>query len=618
MADLASLSGADYAALVADAKRSLLSDWPVALSVPEESPAEVAARRMQRSVRPDGGRQEGGATKVLDRYVPHVLSGLASLPQRAFEASETRRMGGEYDPGPGIEATLSLMGTGSAFAQPGAVGIFGGRLAKTADHAALARAEEMAAKGAPREQIWNETGWFQGADQKWRFEIPDDAAKAGRDVLSRSASHPEVYEGRFGTAVDHPDLAAAYPDLSNMRVATHWAEDGGSFTPSGGVSIGTNVPENRAFLSRPSRIDGAPNIESPRYAKFGDIGGDTERGVALHEAQHAIQDVEGTARGGNPSNAMRVAEAAERARFNELSRGLQDLMATNPEVGEKFRARNRAVIAKDYDTLDRLDAELYADPVGAKIMELDWERSKLAGNRPADGRDAYERLAGEVEARNVQTRMNMTPEERRAKPPWLTEDVPADQQIVRFGSLSGPQESRLPRAGSAFGDVASGDVASTTLGSGATDKRLGAGLAGLGQAGERPAVTGAAVAKMPDETIAMVDPRRIDAAWQRDRNQYVGPDGAGGDPGKYSRAREFLTTADQFEAPSLRMNEGGVPVFEDGRHRFAVMRDLGMDRVPVAVDPYSAELARRWKLLGLAALPAGGAVAGAMGDQGGM
>ena len=50
----------------------------------------------------------------------------------------------------------------------------------------------------------------------------------------------------------------------------------------------------------------------------------------------------------------------------------------------------------------------------------------------------YQRTAGEVEARNVQSRMNMSPEERKAKPPWTTEDVPREQQIIRkpFGSFA--------------------------------------------------------------------------------------------------------------------------------------------------------------------------------------
>ncbi|UOF81816.1 hypothetical protein [Caudoviricetes sp.] len=43
----------------------------------------------------------------------------------------------------------------------------------------------------------------------------------------------------------------------------------------------------------------------------------------------------------------------------------------------------------------------------------------------------YNALAGEVEARVVQKRMGMTPDQRAARPPWLDYDVPETQQIVR-------------------------------------------------------------------------------------------------------------------------------------------------------------------------------------------
>jgi hypothetical protein len=51
--------------------------------------------------------------------------------------------------------------------------------------------------------------------------------------------------------------------------------------------------------------------------------------------------------------------------------------------------------------------------------------------KDADGFDLYRRTAGEVEARNVQTRRDFTKEERRRIAPWETEDVPREHQIVR-------------------------------------------------------------------------------------------------------------------------------------------------------------------------------------------
>jgi hypothetical protein len=40
------------------------------------------------------------------------------------------------------------------------------------------------------------------------------------------------------------------------------------------------------------------------------------------------------------------------------------------------------------------------------------------------------RLVTEVEARNVARRMSMTADERRSTPPWETEDVEPEKQII--------------------------------------------------------------------------------------------------------------------------------------------------------------------------------------------
>lgn len=68
-------------------------------------------------------------------------------------------------------------------------------------------------------------------------------------------------------------------------------------------------------------------------------------------------------------------------------------------------------------------------------------RGGVRGSDP----DIYARRAGEVEARNVENRLEMTDEERRQTPPWETEDVPAGEQIISY--RGGSAESR--RRGSA-------------------------------------------------------------------------------------------------------------------------------------------------------------------------
>ena len=61
---------------------------------------------------------------------------------------------------------------------------------------------------------------------------------------------------------------------------------------------------------------------------------------------------------------------------------------------------------------------------------VDSEQKKFEKLTPME---QYKRLSGEVEARNVQTRIDMTPEQRRLTPPWKTEDVPRSDQIVKYG-----------------------------------------------------------------------------------------------------------------------------------------------------------------------------------------
>lgn len=92
----------------------------------------------------------------------------------------------------------------------------------------------------------------------------------------------------------------------------------------------------------------------------------------------------------------------------------------------------------------------------------------------------------------------------------------------------------------------------------------------------------------PGETIAYVDPSAVDEAWRADPGFYI-PPGAG--TGKYEGAVEYLQGAGPVEAPSLGVMPDSLG-FADGRHRFAAMRDMGLDRIPVSMDPASLENAR--------------------------
>ena len=131
-----------------------------------------------------------------------------------------------------------------------------------------------------------------------------------------------------------------------------------------------------------------------------------------------------------------------------------------PESGELFPDENDPLrLAASDDPDERADREKVWRITGwwqgldgrwrADIPDPQIPDGGGQGESGARGGDsAYEqyfRLAGEVEARNVQARAKMSPEERAETPPWETEDVAEDRQIVRAWARLALAEGREGR-----------------------------------------------------------------------------------------------------------------------------------------------------------------------------
>lgn len=103
------------------------------------------------------------------------------------------------------------------------------------------------------------------------------------------------------------------------------------------------------------------------------------------------------------------------------------------------------------------------------------------------------------------------------------------------------------------------------------------------------------------EGVVVVDVVKFDAAWSHDTDYYVGPGGVGksSQPGRYRRFQEWLSktggkTPIEMSEVSIGIVDGsGVPEFTNGRHRLAVLRDMGYETLPVSVDVYSQETMQR-------------------------
>ena len=359
-----------------------------------------------------------------------------------------------------------------------ALRMFAGPLAKTADHQALSRAQEMAGQGATRDAIWRDTGWFQGVDGKWRFEIDDSGARLrtneevqaiGEGMLGQAREIEQGVRARNAALREQPDLfpatvrrangearaaARGLRERANENYGPLWNEYNGrrmeyDFEHPGLYEAYPEVARD-VILARPgmSSIDpgvrGTYNDNRITLRRSGD-----QTSTTLHETQHHLQDVEGFARGGSGSSAY-MSDDLRAQWLAETERLLTPQSYEQFAANETFRGVPEVEVRAQYDNMAR--------DLAAARRNIYSPINRRAQETAAD--IIYRRLAGEVEARNVQTRQNLGPSERRARPPWETQDVPDDQQIVRFdGDRASNALGDILRASAGLGGVAlAGDI----------------------------------------------------------------------------------------------------------------------------------------------------------------
>lgn len=296
----------------------------------------------------------------------------------AFTAPGRALKGQEMAPQDAFDFTLNMAGGGMAAKRPaGSLGTFGGVNSKIADKAKLLTAQTLEQGGATANEIWDKTGWFRGPDKQWRFEIDDSQAKMKFPGLKQmySAIMGRPFSSSVMDAMDHPELAKAYPKLGQIPLTVNPQAIPGT---GGMSSYGNGVHMMDAAGSRLGRVN---------------------KDLTLHEGQHAIQDYEGFAKGG----ASRDMEYADLKPHQQ-----QALNALYDQSIALKKAGNNVEAAKVTDTINRMITKYQ--------------------------RDAYKRLAGEVEARTVERRMNMTPEQRRASFPldMMYQDTPLNQMIFKY------------------------------------------------------------------------------------------------------------------------------------------------------------------------------------------
>lgn len=294
----------------------------------------------------------------------------------------------------------------------------------------LSVAREMEEQKKDAKSIKMATGWERGADGKWRYEIPDAKVKDTIEIGGRSEKRFEEdmlwTDGKLGDSVDAPELFKAYPQLKDITIHTD--------------AVTNDMPSNGEYDSNTKAI----TIHATELKYLNSI--------LNHEIQHAIQNIEGFARGGSSEQMARAFNAAK----NEWKARAyaQMLSETSKELGgEENRSELESAVAKEYEeagisellpdeSTRALGYNYFARGYADKSMDDAIKRFGLEESTRADYNPflEYKRLAGEVEARNVQSRMDLTDAERRNTLAIDTEDVSREDQIFLYGN--GVSESR--------------------------------------------------------------------------------------------------------------------------------------------------------------------------------
>jgi len=338
----------------------------------------------------------------------------------------------------------------------------------------LAIAKQMEADKKTAKNIRLATSWEKGTDGKWKYEIPDGELvlpTEGKEVNSEGKFVPKKQrEGYLKEYLKSDELYKAYPDLEYAWVR---------FVP---LDV-----TGRAYYANGDKID--LNINLLEYNNEAEI-----KSTILHEVQHLIQRIEDFAKGGSEDTVRQKANdtihysMADKQKSNWFPYYIREVSAAdfalekhriqkNPELIKKtgyWQAHSWAVpkkgtkeytdylydringwmketedaivrndgygeVLKDYykksdeelkkiKARNKYQAEKYRD-LYYKINNLESKRKEY---EQLSNYELYNRLAGEVESRNVETRMNFTPEERLNTLLTATEDVAPQDKIILF------------------------------------------------------------------------------------------------------------------------------------------------------------------------------------------
>lgn len=313
------------------------------------------------------------------------------------------------------------------------------------DNETLAKAVQMEQEGADKDTIWNTLGVIRDTKGNWINEIDDSRMNYDEFGLHQLRKDPdfrrlEELEDKANATAENfgfsPEEYAEWEKLHDKYGDAEWDDK---------YLLRDYLKHDELFKRYPSLQGVSLVFEPMKVGEFGYFQGrdnsihlnedfkSVPESTLLHEIQHFVQNKDYRPGGATPEYWRLMNESADEwldrnllqdrkqkiiERMNTIEQQVgysdfYDSLLDREEAGEltseQVDALDREFVAR-YPELEALRNELYND-VYMKLKEL--------GKGKRDPNELYRNTAGEIEARESESRWNMTAEERRQKTPDL-------------------------------------------------------------------------------------------------------------------------------------------------------------------------------------------------------
>lgn len=304
------------------------------------------------------------------------------------------------------------------------------------DRDALREARIMEKNGEDAEDIRKATGWFRGADRMWRYEVDNSTDEFNRKGDNLKAENPDYaeYKNLWSKVQDMTITDGEWKRLQELTkvVKPKNAADGGKLSEYlKAPGLYEQYPQLKDITLRFEEMEeGLRGYYDHRKNEIvlnknflGEYASDKAKSTLLHEVQHWIQNYEGFASGASTEywqNMLASGNEIVTRDMQEQTRNLQSLRNRYPGIDRLARHAEKYVTEHNVEAYEDVYGQAAAAGINEDVFDYYRALRDFVMNPMKESRapsELYRDTAGEVEARDVQKRMDYTAEQRRAEKP---------------------------------------------------------------------------------------------------------------------------------------------------------------------------------------------------------